>query len=70
MSPAKVAPDLPDYARQSRLLSIVEVCKLLGNISRTTFYRWRKKHKLSIYPVGGKKCRYDEVIWLLEKIKE
>lgn len=70
MSQTKTAVEVPDFARTSRLLSIAETCKLLGNISRTSFYRWRKQHKLSVYPVGGKKCSYDEVMWLLEKIKE
>lgn len=69
MPVGKATQDLPDYARQSRLLSIAETCALLG-ISRMTFHRLRQRHKLTIYPVGGKKVRYDEVMWLLEKIKE
>lgn len=70
MSDRKPTVELPDYARTSRMLSIPQACDLLGNVSRTSFWRFRKKHGLSMYPVGGKKCKYDELMWLLEKIKE
>ena len=70
MPTKRIRADLPDYARTSRLLSIEETCALLGNMGRTTFWRFRKKHKLPVYHVGGVKYRYDEVMWLLDKIKE
>ena len=52
------------------MLNIEQVCTLL-NISRTCFYNRRKQKAFPVYMIGTKPCcKYDEIMWYLEKVKE